>query len=64
MSASISSNGIANRNRLLLNEAQTIWEVNKVIGIGYDGDEEEVISKIAEMEAQDKERAAHTHLES
>jgi len=49
LSASVSSGGINNRNRILLNEAQSIWEINKLNGIGYDGDEEEVISKIAEM---------------
>lgn len=52
LSASISSDGIANRNRILLNEAQANWAVNKSMGIGYEGDEAEVISKIAEMEAE------------
>lgn len=51
LSASISSEGIVNRNRIILNEAQAIWECNKIIGVGYDGEEEEVISKIAEMVA-------------
>lgn len=58
LSVFVSSDGIVNRNRILLNEAQAIWSVNKTMGIGYDGDEEEVISKIVEMEAQDMERAA------
>lgn len=56
--ATVSSNGITNRNRILLDQAQAIWTINKAIGIGYDGDENEVISKIAGMEAQNIERAA------
>lgn len=58
LSASISSEGFVNRNRILLNQAQTIWEINKAFGIGYHGDEAEVISKIADMEAQNMDRAA------
>lgn len=57
LTASVSAEGIVNRNRILLNEAQAVWECNKLMGIGYDGDEDEVISKIAEMEAQDLEKA-------
>jgi len=57
LNASVSSEGINNRNRILLDEAQTIWAVNKIMGIGYDGDENEVISKIAELEAQRMESA-------
>lgn len=56
LSASISSNGINNRNKMLLNEAQAVWEVNKLY-MSYDGDEEEVVSKIAELRAQDNTRA-------
>lgn len=56
LSASISSNGINNRNKILLDEAQAIWEVNKLY-MSYDGNEEEVISKIAELRAQDNMRA-------
>lgn len=56
LSASISSEGIVNRNKMFLSEAQAIWSVNKTMGIGYDGDEEEVISKIADSLAQDKDR--------
>lgn len=57
LSASISSEEIVNRNKMFLNEAQAIWTVNKTMGIGYDGDDEEVISKIADRLAEDKERA-------
>lgn len=57
LSASVSSGGINNRNKILLDEAQTIWAVNKIMDIGYEGDEEEVISKIVELEAQNLDRA-------
>lgn len=57
LSASISSGGINNRNKILLDEAQAIWAVDKLFGISYDGEEEEVVSKIAEMEALNKARA-------
>ncbi|KAG5539457.1 hypothetical protein RHGRI_019859 [Rhododendron griersonianum] len=57
LSASISSEGIVNRNRIILDEAQAIWECNKIMGMGYDGDEDEVISRLADMEAQDLDRA-------
>ncbi|KAI8569420.1 hypothetical protein RHMOL_Rhmol02G0277700 [Rhododendron molle] len=50
----ISSEGI---NRTHLDEAQAIWEVNKIIGLSYMGDEKEVIRRIAIMEADDEERA-------
>lgn len=59
LSASISSDGIANRNRIILNKAQTIWELNKLVGIGYEGDEEEVISKIAEKIAEENDNASY-----
>lgn len=55
---SATTSGIENRNRILLNEAQTIWSVNKIMGLGYDGDEDEVISRLMIMEAQDQERVA------
>lgn len=51
LNASVSSEGIINRNRILLDEARTIWTVNKIFEIGYDGPEDEVVSKITEMEA-------------
>ncbi|KAG5544688.1 hypothetical protein RHGRI_017210 [Rhododendron griersonianum] len=54
---SISSNGISNRNRILLNESQAVWQVNKMMKIGYKGSDEEVVSKIMEMEKEDDDRA-------
>lgn len=41
-SVSISSSGIENRNRILLQEAaQTVWAVNKLMGLSCDGNEDE-----------------------
>ncbi|KAI8552572.1 hypothetical protein RHMOL_Rhmol06G0277400 [Rhododendron molle] len=54
----ISSEGISNRNRILLNESQAVWQVNKMIKIVYKGSEDEVISKIMDMEQEDDDRAA------
>ncbi|KAI8566817.1 hypothetical protein RHMOL_Rhmol02G0071500 [Rhododendron molle] len=56
LSVSISSRGIENRNRILLNEAQAVWNVNKLMGLSCDGNEDEVISKLCEMEVLDAER--------
>ncbi|KAI8543397.1 hypothetical protein RHMOL_Rhmol08G0214300 [Rhododendron molle] len=53
LSAFISSNGVSNRNRIILDEAQAIWTYNKIMGLGYDGEEDEVISKFADMVAED-----------
>ncbi|KAI8522486.1 hypothetical protein RHMOL_Rhmol13G0001100 [Rhododendron molle] len=57
LSASISSDGVINRNRIILDEAQTIWTCNKIMGLGYDGEEDKVISKFADMVAEDLDRA-------
>ncbi|KAI8539808.1 hypothetical protein RHMOL_Rhmol09G0211700 [Rhododendron molle] len=39
-----------NRNRIILDKAQAIWTCNKIMGLGYDGEEDEVISKFADMD--------------
>lgn len=52
-SDSISTEEILNRNKLILSEAQAVWECNKLLGIGYAGEENEVISRIAKMVEQD-----------
>ncbi|XP_058201387.1 uncharacterized protein LOC131316125 [Rhododendron vialii] len=57
LSASISSDGVINRNRIILDEAQAIWTCNKIMGLGYDGEEDEVISKFANLVAEDLDRA-------
>lgn len=51
---SSSSDGI---NRIHLNESEAVWSLNKIRGIGYKGDDKEVISRIMIMEDEDKERA-------
>ncbi|KAG5520652.1 hypothetical protein RHGRI_033285 [Rhododendron griersonianum] len=57
LSASISSDGVINRNRIILDEAQAIWTCKKIMGLGYDGEEDEVVSKFADMVAEDLDRA-------
>ncbi|KAI8528552.1 hypothetical protein RHMOL_Rhmol12G0157200 [Rhododendron molle] len=57
LSASLSSDGVINRNRIILDEAQAIWTCNKIMGLGYDGEEDEVISRLADMVAEDLVRA-------
>ncbi|KAG5556792.1 hypothetical protein RHGRI_007150 [Rhododendron griersonianum] len=57
LSASIFSDGVTNRNRIILDEAQAIWTCNKIMGLEYDGEEDEVISKFADMVAEDLDRA-------
>ncbi|KAE9444788.1 hypothetical protein C3L33_23313, partial [Rhododendron williamsianum] len=37
---SILSDGISNRNKILLNESQAVWQVNKMMKIGYKGSDE------------------------
>lgn len=54
-SLSFSSEGIRNRNRLYLDEAQAIWAMGNIVEGKADGPEEEIISKLAEAE-EDRER--------
>ncbi|GFS42115.1 hypothetical protein Acr_00g0078180 [Actinidia rufa] len=49
--------GVANRNRLILDEAQAAWAIGKILGMEYKGDEDEVVSKMVQMEEQDMEIA-------
>lgn len=46
----VSTNGIRNRNRILLNEAQAVQALDKILGTRPEGDEEEVVSKFVPME--------------
>lgn len=50
----ISSQGI---KRTHLNEAQAIWTVNKIMGLHYMGDEQDLIRRLAIMEGEYEERA-------
>ncbi|KAH7862757.1 hypothetical protein Vadar_009108 [Vaccinium darrowii] len=49
-SLSFSSDGIRNRNKILIKKAQEIWSLGKTVGGEATGPEEEVISRLAEME--------------
>lgn len=57
MALSVSTDGIVNRNRILLNEAQAARALDNLFGNNFKGSEEEVVSKILQMEIQDAERA-------
>ncbi|GFZ09150.1 hypothetical protein Acr_20g0009580 [Actinidia rufa] len=60
LSASISVGGVANRNRLILDEAQAAWAIGKLLGMEYKGEEDEVVSKMVRMEEQDMKFAGDT----
>ncbi|KAF5934181.1 hypothetical protein HYC85_030352 [Camellia sinensis] len=54
-----SSTFLENENdggRIILNEAQATVQLGKLLGVEYNGMEEEVLSKIVELERKDKER--------
>lgn len=44
-------------NKFHLNESLAVWSLNKVMDIGYHGDDEAVISRIVITEAGNEERA-------
>lgn len=54
---SVSSDGINNRNRIILNESQAAWIVTKIVGTDYLGNDEEVISKIMVTGEEEELRA-------
>lgn len=41
---------------MFLKEAEAVWDFEKTLGFSYDGEEGEVISKIAQMEEMDEAR--------
>lgn len=56
---SIPDNSIKNCNRLILeslsmDSARKCWELGKMVGVNYEGNEEAVIQKILEMEERDR----------
>ncbi|KAI8561024.1 hypothetical protein RHMOL_Rhmol04G0303500 [Rhododendron molle] len=55
---SVSTEGIINRNRILLNESQAAWTVTRIIGADYLGNDEEIMSKIMVTDEEDELRAA------
>ncbi|KAH7833188.1 hypothetical protein Vadar_003897 [Vaccinium darrowii] len=48
-SLSISSDGIRNKNRILMDEAQAIWTMGKVLEGKATGSEDEIVSKLVEI---------------
>ncbi|KAK7243690.1 hypothetical protein RIF29_38500 [Crotalaria pallida] len=55
---SISGSGIINRNNLILHsiqekEALLLWDTAKKLGVSYDGNEDEIIQKMVELEMRD-----------
>ncbi|GMP42701.1 hypothetical protein CsSME_00012353 [Camellia sinensis var. sinensis] len=51
---SLSMASKSSRGRLRLSEAEASLQIEKVLGVDCDGKEEEVISKLEELEAADK----------
>lgn len=49
---SVSSEGIMNRNKILLSESKAAWSITKILGTDFMGDDEEVISKIMVTEEE------------
>ncbi|KAH7861656.1 hypothetical protein Vadar_029023 [Vaccinium darrowii] len=50
VSLTLSSEGIRNRNRILLDEAQAVWAMGKIVGGKAASSENEIISKLVEIE--------------
>ncbi|KAI8005852.1 hypothetical protein LOK49_LG07G00562 [Camellia lanceoleosa] len=53
ISLSLSSDAIANRNRILLNEAEAVWKIGKLLDLHSDEHDDEVVSKIKEIQGPD-----------
>ncbi|KAA8538584.1 hypothetical protein F0562_028222 [Nyssa sinensis] len=53
ISMSISSSAIQNRNWIIEGEAKKIWEVGKKLGLSYIGEDQEVISRIHDLDMQE-----------
>ena len=43
---SVSTEGITNRNKILISESKVAWSITKILGTDYMGNDEEVISRI------------------
>ncbi|KAI8536894.1 hypothetical protein RHMOL_Rhmol10G0292100 [Rhododendron molle] len=54
---SVSTEWINNRNRILLNESQAVRTPTKIMGTGYFGNDEEVISSIMVTDGEELLRA-------
>ena len=53
---SVSSLAIRNRNRKIWDEAQATWKMVKLLSISFEGQEEEVVSRIVDLEELDRFR--------
>ncbi|GAB4833162.1 hypothetical protein Ancab_031407, partial [Ancistrocladus abbreviatus] len=60
---SISDSNIHNMNRLILEKdgmeidhvrAEEVWAIGRALGISYDGNEQELLQRITNMEKRDK----------
>lgn len=51
------SEDVTSPSNLLLNEAKATLQLDKSVGINFNGKEEDVLNKIIELELQDKERS-------
>lgn len=56
VSLTLSSEGIRYRNRSLLDEAQTVWAMGKIVGGEAQSSENEIISKLVEIEEDRQEK--------
>ncbi|GFS40280.1 hypothetical protein Acr_00g0067550 [Actinidia rufa] len=54
---SVSSEGITNRNRLLISESNAAWSITKILGTDYMGKDDEVISTIMVTDEEAELRA-------
>ena len=55
---SVSSEGIMNRNKILVSESKATWSINKILATDFMGDDEEVISKIMVTDEEADQRSA------
>ena len=55
---SVSTEGIINRNKIVLNESKAAWSVTKILGTDYMGNNEEVISRIMVTDEEVELRSA------
>lgn len=54
VATTLSFESINSRNMIQLNETKAVWAINKIVGVDYMGDDEEVSSKIMIMKAEDE----------
>ena len=53
ISLSLSSNSKGGGNCMVMDEARAVLEMSKVLGLEFGGEEEEIVSKIVELEEED-----------